>query len=172
MSKAPKRMLLELPIADEIDCLAMTTPEFEVRKFEYDYRSQKADLRYPPCKGQMILVIRGKDGILLVRTEGSKDWRLPSGRILTYETAQDAVKRVAREECGVGLRSSELAGMYDVVWHYQDVSIKRLHLVYAAVTEDVPVSIKGRECAFRQDLDEGHLGTEVERAALADSIEK
>jgi hypothetical protein len=62
--------------------------------------------------------------------------------------------------------------MYDVVWHYQDVSIKRLHLVYAAVTEDVPVSIKGRECAFRQDLDEGHLGTEVERAALADSIEK
>jgi len=127
-------MLIELPTADEIDALALTTPHIEVRKFDFDMKGM-ADLNYVPCKGQLVLVISGKNGVLLTRKKGGA-WSLPSGRIGTIEEPIQAAKRIAKEECGVGLKSVELAGMYDVVWHYSDVSVKRLHLVYAALTDD------------------------------------
>jgi ADP-ribose pyrophosphatase YjhB (NUDIX family) len=129
-------MLIELPTADEIDALALTTPHIAVRKFDFDLKGMKADLNYVPCKGQLVLVISGKDGVLLTKKKGG-DWSLPSGRIGTNEEPIKAAKRIAKEECGIGLKSVELAGMYDVVWHYSDVSVKRLHLVYAALTDDL-----------------------------------
>jgi ADP-ribose pyrophosphatase YjhB (NUDIX family) len=128
-------MLIELPTADEIDALALTTPHFEVRKFDFDMKGMKADLNYVPCKGQLVLVISGKNGVLLTKKEGGT-WGLPSDRIGTNEEPVKAAKRIAKEVCGIGLKSIELAGMYDVVWHYSDVSVKRLHLVYAALTDD------------------------------------
>jgi len=128
-------MLIELPAADEIDALALTTPHIEVRKFDFDMKGVKADLNYVPCKGQLVLVISGKNGVLLTKKNGGA-WSLPSGRIGTSEEPIKAAKRIAKEECGVDLKSIELAGMYDVVWHYSDVSVKRLHLVYAALTDD------------------------------------
>ena len=135
MKKAPKRMLIELPTADEIDALALTTPHIEVRRFDFDMKGMKADLNYVPCKGQLVLVISGQNGVLLTKKKGGV-WSLPSGRIGTIEEPVKAAKRIANEECGIGLKSVELAGMYDVVWHYSDVSVKRLHLVYAALTDD------------------------------------
>ena len=129
-------MLIELPTADEIDALAITTPRFEVRKFEFDLGGQAADLKYSPCKGQMVLVIAGKNGIALTRTSKQDKWHLPSGRISTIEDAVAAAKRIAMEQCGVMVRCLDLAGMYDVVWHYSDITIKRLHLVYSALTDD------------------------------------
>jgi ADP-ribose pyrophosphatase YjhB (NUDIX family) len=136
VKKAPKRLLLELPTADEIDDLATTTPHFEVRKLEFDMEKDKANLDYVPCKGQVVLVIAGEKGVALVGGKGEDRWRLPSGMIRTHETAVQAAKRVAKEECGLMLMSLELAGMYDVVWHYADISVKRLHILYAAFTED------------------------------------
>lgn len=128
-------MLIELPTADEIDALALTTPHIEVRKFDFDMKGMKADLNYVPCKGQLVLVISGKNGVLWTKKKGGA-WSLPSGRIGTSEETVEAAKRIANEECGIGLKSVELAGMYDVVWHYSDVSVKRLHLIYAAATDD------------------------------------
>jgi ADP-ribose pyrophosphatase YjhB (NUDIX family) len=129
-------MLIELPTADEIDQLAVTTPKFEVRQLSIELGDEEADLNYTPCKGQMVLVIRGKEGIPLVRARKERDWSLPSGRIGPNEDIEKSAKRIARESCGILLRSMELAGMYDVVWHYSNVSIKRLHLVYACLTDD------------------------------------
>ena len=176
MTKHPKRMLFELPTADEIDSLAITAPNFEVRKFEVSMGSKKADLNYTPCKGQMVLVVMGEKGVVLVKDGPSDEWRLPSGRIAILEDAEAAAKRVAKEECGVTITSLELSGIYDVVWHYSDISIKRLHLVYAGVTEDDCWSEtkpgKGREARFFREVPGGALGDEVARAALADCSEK
>jgi ADP-ribose pyrophosphatase YjhB (NUDIX family) len=135
VKKVPKRMLIELPTADEIDALALTTPHIEVRKFDFDMKGTKADLNYFPCKGQLVLVISGKNGVLWTKKNGEA-WSLPSGRIGTSEEPVEAAKRIAKEACGIGLKSVELAGMYDVIWHYSDVSVKRLHLIYAATTDD------------------------------------
>ncbi len=172
MRKTPKRMLIELPAADEIDSLAITTPRFEVRQFDSDIGERKADLEYSPCKGQVVLVIVGKKGTVLAKRKGAKDWTLPTGRIGSAEDFVQAAKRVAREECGVMLRSLELAGMYDVVWHYSDISIKRLHIVYAAVTDDdecVPEASK--ECSspgFHREIPEAALKDIITRSALTD----
>lgn len=175
MKKAPKRMLIELPTADEIDALAMTAPHVEVRKFEFDMKGKKADLNYVPCKGQLVLVVSGKNGIVLTKKKG-EGWRLPSGRIGTNEEPVKAAKRIAREECGIGLRSVELAGMYDVIWHYSDVSVKRLHLVYAALTDDCEcVQGEGKGAAqamFFTKVPEASSEDEMLACAVSDCIEK
>ena len=156
--------------------MALTTPKFEVRSFSYERRAQKADLNYPPCKGQMLLVISGKEGVVLSRKGPRGKWGLPSGRIGAVEEPLTAAKRIAGEEGGVMVRSLELAGMYDVIWHYADISVKRLHLVYAAVTEDDGCSEellkKGTEARFHADLPDSLLRDDIVSSALADCSEK
>lgn len=170
MNDAPKRMLIELPAADEIDDLAITTPKFEVRKFEFDLADSKADLRYPPCKAQAVLVIRGPHGTALAMgPDGS--WKVPSGRVGAAEEIPGAVKRVAREDFGLSLRSMELAGIYDVIWHYSDLTIKRLHFVYAGVTDDEPDSkVKNKVRNFQTPEDS--VKDDISKAAIADCKEK
>ncbi len=176
MSKPPKRMLLELPMADEIDCLATTAPHFEVRKFEFDMGKDKADLNYAPCKGEMVLVIVGEKGIVLVSDKSSDKWRLPSCRIHIHETAIQAAKRLAKDECGLMLKSLELSGMYDVVWHYADISVKRLHILYSAITEDCECGLGETKSAskamFFTEIPQSVLDDELMKNALADCSEK
>ena len=165
-------MLIELPTAEEIDDLAITTPRLEVRKMELDFSRTKANLDYAPCKGQVVVVIRGEDGIPLVRRHDAQGWSLPSDRIAPGEDIGESVKRVAREQCGLMLRSAELAGIYDVVWLYSDISIKRLHFVYAALTDDRKCApVKGKEISetkFFKDVPDVVRKDDVYRFALAD----
>jgi len=175
VKKVPKRMLIELPTADEIDALALTTPHIEIRKFDFDMKGMKADLNYIPCKGQLVLVVSGKNGVLLTKKNGEV-WSLPSGRIGTSEDPVKAAKRIAKEECGIGLKSVELAGMYDVVWHYSDVSVKRLHLVYAALTDDsecVPGEGAGAtQAMFFANIPETSSMDEMLACAISDCSQK
>lgn len=172
--KGPKRILVELPTADEIDGLAVSTPTLSVRKFEYDRSGEAADLDYAPCKGQMMLVIRGERGTALVRRKGARGWSLPSGPISTFEDIAGSAKRVAKETCGLSLKSMDLAAMYDVVWHFKDVTVKRLHIVYSAVTDDErPKAGEGlSEAVFRTDLEGTALHGELDRTALDDCGDK
>ncbi len=170
MSGPPKRMLIELPAADEIDDLAITSPKFEVRKFEFDLSHSKADLRYPPCKAQAVVVIRGPKGTALAKGRDGA-WTVPSGRVGAAEEIPGAVKRVAKDEFGLCLKSIELAGVYDVIWHYSDMTIKRLHFVYAAVTDDEPDPKARQEVrAFRNP--EESVSDDISKAALTDCREK
>ena len=170
MKDAPKRMLVELPAADEIDDLAITTPKFEVRKFEFDLTDSKADLRYPPCKAQAVLVIKGPHGTALAMgPDGS--WKVPSGRVGAAEEIPGAAKRIAREDFGLSLRSMELAGVYDVIWHYSDMTVKRLHFVYAAATDDDPdPKVRNKVRNFQRPEDS--VKDDISKAAIADCREK
>jgi len=172
----PKHLLIELPTADEIDDLAITSPAFEVRKFELHMGGKRADLNYAPCKGQIVIAIRGQRGTLLVRKKGSKKWGLPTGRIAVPEESIESAKRVAKEDLGISLRRLELAGIYDVVWHYSDVSIKRLHIVYAAETDDEECNLANQkeiaEWRFFSDIAEDLLMDDLTRSALADCSTK
>ena len=169
-------MLIELPTADEIDSLAITTPHFEVRKFELDLDDRPADLKYTPCKGQMVVVIAGKKGIALTRAGRNQSWSLPSGRISTVEDAPSAAKRIAKEQCGVLVRCLELAAIYDVVWHYSDITIKRLHLVYSALTDDEVCAGQLGSCEaearFFEELPDDLMEDEVAASAIADCSAK
>ena len=176
MRKVPKHMLIELPTADEIDGIAITSPKFEVRQLSIEMGDEKANLDYTPCKGQMIVVIRGEGGISLVRKRGANDWTLPSDRIGPNEEIVKSVKRVGREQCGLMLKSIELAGMYDVVWHYSNVSIKRLHFVYVGETDDRECSPQKtadvEEARFFRDLPDKVRKDRICSCALTDSSAK
>jgi len=176
VTKKPKHMLVELPTADEIDALAITTPTFEVRKYEYDMRKSKADLKYAPCKGQVVVVMIGAKGLVLCKAMGEETWTLPSGRIGACEDPVAAAKRVAREATGLGIRSLELACMYDVTWHFSDVSIKRLHVVYAAQTDEDSnegaIASGTAEARFFKDLTGVRIANDLVRDAILDCSEK
>ena len=164
-------MLIELPTADEIDELATTTPSLVVRRFEFDFGGDRLDLEYRPCKGEAVVVIRGSDGVALLKGDGD-DWMLPSGRIGTDEEPSAAARRVARESCGLGLRSLVLVGLYDVTRHYSNVSLKRLSTVYLGETDDTPGEDMRGRCAFHlEDLESLPVG-ELDSAAVADCLEK
>jgi len=166
-------MLFELPTSDEIDALAVTSPHIEVRKIEIDISSEKADLNYAPCKAQVVLVTRGPNGTALARTAPSVPWRLPSGRVASNEDVQKAVRRISGE-FGISVKSMELSGIYDVVWHYADISIKRLHLAYEVLTDDEEPgpSRAGTEVRFFRELPVEALADEVSKAAIADCTQK
>lgn len=173
--KKPKHLLIELPTADEIDQLAITSPKFEVRHLSFDMGNVKADLDYTPCKGQVVLVIRGTSGVSLVRSGEDKEWALPTGRIDPNEDIEKSAKRVAREACGLLVRSVELAGVYDVVWHYSNVSIKRLHVVYACLTDDTvcsPEKKGGDEARFFKEVPAGTAKHAIHGLALSDCSAK
>lgn len=158
-------MLLELPGADEIDELARSTPELNVRKFEYDMKGANADLDYTPCKGRIIIVVMGEKGTVLIEPESSGKWSLPSGFINTYEKIEESVTRVAKETCGVTLRSRQLIAMFDVIRHFKGVTIKRLYIVYSAITDDSDLG--GSERArFMTDIPDDLELDEMDRAAI------
>ena len=176
MKKKRKHLLVELPNAGEVDALAITTPSFEVRKYEYDRGKAKADLKYAPCKGQIVLVMIGEKGLLLCRAKGAKQWGLPSDRIGACEDTVAAAKRVAQEITGMKLRSLELAAMYDVTWHFSDISIKRLHIVYAAQVDDsgceAERAVGSSEVMFFDDLTGVSVESDLVRDAILDCSEK
>jgi ADP-ribose pyrophosphatase YjhB (NUDIX family) len=118
--------------------------------------------------------VDGPKGTLLCRARAGDKWGLPTGRIGACEEPLGASKRVASECCGIGLRSLELAGMYDVSWHYSDVSVKRLHLVYAAKTEDEEArpDKNEREVRFFADPPDDSFESDLVRDAIADCKEK
>jgi len=78
--------------------------------------------------------------------------------------------------CGLALRSTELAGIYDVVWHFSNVSIKRLHIVFAALTDDTEcVPGKGSqvsEARFFAEVPELAERGDINRFALTDCSTK
>ncbi|MDH3364820.1 MAG: NUDIX hydrolase, partial [Thermoplasmata archaeon] len=127
-------MLLELPTADEIDDMAERTPSLTVRRYEFNLLDREIDLNYTPCKGEVVIVTRRKGGIVLVRAKGTAMWTLPAARIRMDEMPEDAARRVALERCGLKLTGADLKAFYDVTRHYQNVSVKRLFVVYGCST--------------------------------------
>ncbi len=167
-------MLFELPTADEIDALALTSPNIRVRRFDVDKPEEKADLNYAPCKGQVLLVVNGPKGTAFSRGRHSPVWTLPSGRIGANEDVQKSVKRVAGD-FGLSARSTELNGIYDVVFHYSDISIKRLHLAYEVITDDdaaEPARANGYEVRFFKEPPPEALCDELVNAAVSDCTQK
>lgn len=165
-------MLIELPTADEIDGLAMTTPSLVVRRFEFDLSGDRLDLEYTPCKGEAVVVIRGRDGVALLKGDDEVVWTLPAGRIGTGEEPSTAARRIAKESCGLGLRSLTLVGLYDVTRHYSNVSLKRLSTVYLGETDDLPGAEVCGRCVFHlEDLETLPVG-ELDSTAVADCLEK
>ncbi len=176
MRPPPKRMLLELPTADEIDDLALSSPSFEVRRFDIDLRRRKADFAYAPCKGHVIVVARSEAGIAFVRRRRERAWSLPSDRIWMNEAIGRSPRRVAREQCGIGLRIVELAGIYDVVIHYLDISVKRLHVVYMGIAEDSECTVSAdggiSEARFFAETPSPLHDRQIVVSAIADASQK
>jgi colanic acid biosynthesis protein WcaH len=74
------------------------------------------------------LLIRNEKGEVLLgsrRNRPAQDfWFVPGGRIRKNEALQDAVRRIAQAELGVGLERWELQGAYDHI--YEDNALGRV----------------------------------------------
>ncbi len=166
-------MLLELPTADEIDDMAAKVPSLTVRRYEFDLLDHEIDLNYTPCKGEAVIVTRRNGGVVLVKSKGAVMWTLPAAKIRMDEAPEDAARRIARERCGLSLTAANLRALYDVTRHYQNVSVKRLFVVYDCSTDADPdrsLAISNDECSVHfDDLDKLTL-EEIDAQAIADCL--
>ena len=167
-------MLLELPTADEIDELVCDIPDIIVRRFEFDLLDRKIDLDYTPCKGETVVVVKGKaGGVYLVRKGAAAIWSVPSGRIEMNESPETAGHRVAKERCGLELERTKLKALYDVTRHYENISVKRLFVVYeceATKGEQRPPETPETKCVLHKaDLDKLVL-EDIDSQAIADCL--
>jgi ADP-ribose pyrophosphatase YjhB (NUDIX family) len=120
-----------------------------------------------------VIVTRRNGGIVLVKAKGTVMWTLPAARIGMDETPEDAARRVAMERCGLNLIAVDLKAFYDVTRHYQNVSVKRLFVVYCCSTDMDPdgslaTSTDERAIHF-DDLDKLAL-EEIDAQAIADCL--
>lgn len=168
-------MLLELPIADEIDELAADRPALVVRRFEYDLTDRRIDLEYQPCKGEALFVTDCMKGVALVRREDARMWMLPSARIDVNESPETTVRRTAAEQCCISLGELDLRALYDVTRHYENISIKRLFVVYRAGVKDFHSGgqhAHGIECSFHSSDLGDIVCEEIDSQAIADCLGK
>ncbi len=166
---------MELPTADEIDELASDRPALLVRRFDLDLRDRRMDLNYAPCKGEVLFVTEGVRGVALVKMKGAVIWTLPSGRIEANDAPEATARRIAKERCGIRLGELDLRALYDVTRHYENVSVKRLLVVYRAKVEDYPSGAHEDghpQCVFHSaDLEE-LVFEGIDSQAIADCLEK
>ena len=70
------------------------------------------------------LVVRCANGILLAKRQNEPakgEWFVPGGRVRKGECLTEAVKRVAREEIGVGVSIENRLGAYDHLYDRSDI---------------------------------------------------
>jgi len=113
-------------------------------------------------------VILHEDKVLLVRRGQSPSfgkWSLPGGLVELGETTREAIAREIMEECGIGIRVVDVAGVLDRVVH-DDAGRVRYHYVlvdYLAYPESLDV-VAGSDAGDAQWFD-------IERVAELDTTQ-
>jgi ADP-ribose pyrophosphatase YjhB (NUDIX family) len=78
------------------------------RDYWDDPKAPKPTSRKPSAS----VVVRGPDGILLLRRPDNRLWTIPTGAIKTGETAAQAAVRECREETGLEVEITGLVGVF------------------------------------------------------------
>ena len=113
-------------------------------------------------------VILHEDKVLLVRRGQSPSfgkWSLPGGLVELGESTREAIAREIMEECGIGIRVVDVAGVLDRVVH-DDAGRVRYHYVlvdYLAYPESLDV-VAGSDAGDAQWFD-------IERVAELDTTQ-
>jgi len=113
-------------------------------------------------------VILHEDKVLLVRRGQSPSfgkWSLPGGLVELGESTREAIAREIMEECGIGIRVVDVAGVLDRVVH-DDAGRVRYHYVlvdYLAYPESLDV-VAGSDAGDAQWFD-------IERVAALDTTQ-
>jgi len=113
-------------------------------------------------------VILHEDKVLLVRRGQSPSfgkWSLPGGLVELGESTREAIAREIMEECGIGIRVVDVAGVLDRVVH-DDAGRVRYHYVlvdYLAYPESLDV-VAGSDAGDAQWF-------EIERVAELDTTQ-
>jgi ADP-ribose pyrophosphatase YjhB (NUDIX family) len=155
--------------------MASDRPALIVRRYDFDLKDQRIDLNYTPCKGEVLIVTEGVRGVALLKTTGGVMWTLPSGRIDVNEAPETAARRVAVNKCGIRLGDVDLKALYDVTRHYENVSVKRLFVVYLAKVDDYHGGAQRDDrspCVFHSENLDKLVCEEIDSQAIADCLEK
>jgi 8-oxo-dGTP pyrophosphatase MutT (NUDIX family) len=102
-------------------------------------------------------VVRDQSGrVLLVRRADDGNWELPGGRVETGETAGGAAIREIREEAGITVELTGIAGIYSDPSHivvYPDGAQQQIAVVFHAHSEITPGSSLKPDCAETVDAE-------------------
>jgi len=121
-------------------------------------------------------VILHEDKVLLVRRGQSPSfgkWSLPGGLVELGESTREAIAREIVEECGIGIRVVDVAGVIDRVVH-DDTGRVRYHYVlvdYLAYPESLDV-VAGSDAGDAQWFEIEHVAELDTTQGLLDMIRR
>ena len=81
-------------------------------------------------QGRMVVLVRGKE-------PGKGKWDLPGGFVDPGETAEDALRREAREEIGLEVTALRYLGSWPNVYEYMGVRYRTLDMGFACEVQEV-----------------------------------
>lgn len=121
---------VERPPDEEMDRILETYGRIRRRVVDWDLRHLNEDPDYPPCVGEVVLLILDNEGRLAtVRKQGSEHWILPMGRIAPGETVEEAAAREAKEETGWEVRVEEVRALHRARIRFQTWRLERWYFV-------------------------------------------
>ncbi|MFW6040564.1 MAG: NUDIX hydrolase [Thermoplasmatota archaeon] len=88
---------------------------------------------YPPCKGEVVLQIINKDGLMAgVRHRGGERFVLPQGRVYETESFIEGAKREAIEETGFEIEIDDFKVIKRNIIEFSNEIIERWYLLFTA----------------------------------------
>lgn len=122
---------LERPSDEEMDRILETYGRIRRRVVDWDFRHLDESGDYPPCQGEVVLLLRDEEGRLVAvqRRDSPDHWILPMGRIDPGERVEDTAVREAREETGYDIRVEEVAALHRARIRFKAWDLERWYFV-------------------------------------------
>lgn len=119
---------VEKPPDEELNRLLENYGRLRTRIVDMDFRHIDEKRDYPPCFGEVVLLIHDSEGRLAtVRKRGSPDgaYGLPMGRISEAESVEEAAVREAFEETGRAVKVEEVVALHRVRYKFMRWNLER-----------------------------------------------
>ncbi len=131
--------VVEKPPEEELDRVLEKYRRIRRRVVDWDWRDFDESTDYPPCFGEVVLLILDGEGRLaVVRKRGSPEDRymLPMGRINEGEGVEEAAEREALEETGLVVRVDDVSALHRARIRFKRWNLERWYFIVQCSIRD------------------------------------
>lgn len=128
---------VERPSDAEMNRLLEKYGRIRRRIVDWDMRHLDERGDWPPCHGEVVLLVRDREGRLVAaRKRESEHYQLPMGRIQPGESIEEAARREALEETGWSVEVDEVAALHRVRIHFRAWELERWFFIVLCRPQD------------------------------------
>ncbi len=129
---------VEKPQEGELDRLLKRYRRIRHRVVDWDWRQFDESKDYPPCDGEVVLLILdGQGRLAVVRKRGAPEdsYMLPMGRIGEGESVEQAARREALEETGMAVGVEDIPAIHRARIRFKRWNLERWYFIVQCAVE-------------------------------------